>query len=190
MRRATALGALIVPLLAATAVAAPKPAKVCQLLTDPSGDTGFAQVSAPVESPSLDILSADIASSAKTLAGVVRVRSLRGDAATTVGRQYVLYFYVGEAEWRLTGKRVTGSGDSFTLHAPGTTAAGVAIDGRFDDTTNAVFFSVPRKAVPELKNFKSTGLRAVASISPPGTALDTAQSTKPYVDQTPSCLSA
>ena len=190
MRRATALGVLIVPLLAATAVAAPKPSKVCQLLTDPSGDTGLPQASAPIEAPSLDILSADIASSAKTLAGVIRVRSLRDDPTTTVGAQYILYFYVGEAEWRLTGKRQNGSNDVFTLRPPGTGASDSPIDGKFDTATNAIYFSVPRKAVPELKNFKVTGLRSVASVSPPGTALDSAEGNKAYVDLTPSCLPA
>ena len=190
MRRTTVLAVLAVPLLAATASAAPpKPVKVCQLLTDPANDTGIQQAPVPIDAPSLDIVSADIASSAKTLVGAIRVRALRSDTMTTTGAQYMLYFTVGEAEWRFSARRRADTADSFDIRPPGATAD-TAIGGSFDATTNAIYFTVPRKAVPELKNLKVTALRVTAAVNPPGTAFDSATGSKPYVDLQPSCLAA
>lgn len=192
MRRPTVLAALAVPLLATAAAAAPaKPAKVCQMLTDRSGDTGagFDPAYVPVPSSALDILSADVASSAKAIAGAVRVRALQSDAVTATGAQYMLYFRVGEAEWRMSARRRADMADSFGILPPGA-SFDIPISGSFDSATNSVYFSVPRKVVPELKSFKVSGLRVSAAVNPPGTALDSAVGTRPYTDLQPSCLAA
>lgn len=79
--------------LAGGAVAAPAKAKakpVCNLVTDAGGDTFLvrSQDTAGAYGPqedSLDILSADVATDAKTLTGVFRLKSLAAAAGTSPG---------------------------------------------------------------------------------------------------------
>lgn len=90
-RPALALALLPALLVGGAATAAPAKAKpVCNLVVDPQDDTFLlrSQDGAGTYGPqenTADILSADVASDAKTLTGVIRVKSLAAAAATSPG---------------------------------------------------------------------------------------------------------
>jgi hypothetical protein len=71
---------------------AKKPKPVCNLLVDDKGDAGFA---APANDPSLDVLSADIASDGKKITGAIRLAGAPSgvDPLAPSGRTYHLEFY-------------------------------------------------------------------------------------------------
>jgi len=78
-------------LLPASAVTRPKPKPrppVCNLLTDPTDQTG---------SPALDIVSADVATGRKSLTWVIRVANLSStaDPTTRAGRQWTFTYTIG-----------------------------------------------------------------------------------------------
>jgi hypothetical protein len=91
--RLAVTGSLVLSCLAAGgAVAAPaKPKPVCNLVTDAKDDTFLARAQDTAGGPygpqedAADIVSADVATDAKTLTGVVRVKSLAAAAATSPG---------------------------------------------------------------------------------------------------------
>ena len=73
---------------AVTTKPAPKP--VCNLVVDKAGD---ASVLGPDPSDaSLDILSADVASHAKYLTAVLRIRNLAASSLAATGRNYYVQF--------------------------------------------------------------------------------------------------
>lgn len=90
--------------LAGSAIAAPKPAPkpkpVCNLLTDPAGDTFAARSQETAGQPgpqedTLDILSVDVASNATTIAGVVRVKKVAKSGQTSPsGNGYAVDFFL------------------------------------------------------------------------------------------------
>ena len=91
---------LCVPAIAAHATVTKKhrPKPVCKLVTDRSGDakgTGTA-LTTPSSDANLDIISADVATNATTLTGVVRVSKLAtSDSTAPAGWQYQVVFSVG-----------------------------------------------------------------------------------------------
>lgn len=86
LRPALVLSAAAVLAATGVAAAAPAPKPVCNLITDATGD-----VTAP--SANLDIVSADIATDAKRITGVVRVARLaNGDGTAPTGVAYNFRF--------------------------------------------------------------------------------------------------
>ncbi|MBC7373347.1 MAG: hypothetical protein H7323_05090 [Frankiales bacterium] len=85
-RLALALALAVTGVTAFGASAAPAPKPVCNLITDPTGDV-------TVPSANLDIVSADIASDARRLTGVIRVSKLAtSDGTAPTGVAYSFYF--------------------------------------------------------------------------------------------------
>lgn len=86
--------ALVVSVTAAGAAGAatkPKPKPVCNLLTDDKADASF--LGAAPNDANLDIVSADVASDAKTVTAVLRLASFsETDAQAPLGRGYYLLF--------------------------------------------------------------------------------------------------
>jgi len=74
--------------------AKPQPKPVCNLITDPADDSGPAgHAGGPTYDPSLDIISADVATNATTLTGVIRVKQLtKSDSTWPFGREWQLHF--------------------------------------------------------------------------------------------------
>jgi hypothetical protein len=81
---------------AAAAVTKPKPKPVCNLITDGPGD---ASLQAPIPSDdSLDVVSGDLASDAKNVTAVIRVKDLGATSpAALTGRNYYFLFSVPTA---------------------------------------------------------------------------------------------
>jgi hypothetical protein len=75
---------------AGVAAAAPKAKPVCNLIVDAKGDAAYSQVSG---TDGDDIVSADVASNATTITGVVRVAALATpDPQAPLGRNYTVLF--------------------------------------------------------------------------------------------------
>lgn len=97
--------AAAVALLALTPAALAAP-KACRLVTDPAGDgRATGHTSTPYtddvyDSTDLDILSADVATDAKNITAVVRLKTLRAeDPDSPTGRSWDLWFVVGEQRY-------------------------------------------------------------------------------------------
>lgn len=213
--RLIAVAGLVLAVATSTvAVAAPKAASktapLCKLVVDPPNDLlsgafldpRLAPVGRPYD-PALDILSADVASDANTLTGVIRVAKLTvGDPLAPTGRIYRL-------EWKVrsTGQggylvaQITPTGNLFQLGS-GT--------GVVDTVKNEVRISVPISRLIDSAAFGQPGqallnLNAITDLAYPvvpvagaqqmpigltliggdGTALTGA---KPYPLGAPSCV--
>lgn len=112
LRTAAALGVVTAIATAGVAQAAPKKpaaAPVCNLVTDAEGDSTGG-------SSNLDIVSGDVASDAKSLTGVIRVKKLTdsdGTAPTGVGYQVRFTLPGRELPMYLLASNELGSGSAF-----------------------------------------------------------------------------
>lgn len=200
--------ALAVVLVAAGAPAAAAKAKpVCQLVTDATGDATLAD--GTPNRAALDIVSADVATGARNLVGVVRLASVATDPTLATGVTYRLSWTAGGVpqEFRLA---VFSDGTRVVLFDPNAVGGqtGDEIDAKavVDSATSSITWTLPRKANKVLakKGTKFSGLSVSAnapfnlktpSASPvtftgqmsflPG---DTASSGKTYTDLAPSCV--
>lgn len=92
------IGALAVPCIGAQAAARPKVKPVCNLVVDDKGDPyGVRQApDATVPDDALDVLSADVATNAKTMTVVLRLAKLSTPPTTSpAGATYQMTFNVG-----------------------------------------------------------------------------------------------
>jgi hypothetical protein len=180
----------------AFAKSAPKP--VCNIITDAEGDAhrrplpAVSQVTI-FESPALDILSADIASGAKTVSVVIRMKTtdVSTDPYAPLGYAWSFTFKIGPNQYAVQRKRAVSSSGSATYTdtlssdgTPGALPAGtkVAMDG------TSYSWVLPRGAFPGLKkkHVSFSNLQVTAAVG--GSNADAAGALKPYADRTPSCL--
>lgn len=86
--------------LAGSAGAAVKKPPVCNLVTDPAGDAnGFVVTGTPLPSDDfLDIVSADIASDAKNLTAVIRLKAVGADSTAPTGGTVYFNFTIGDSK--------------------------------------------------------------------------------------------
>jgi hypothetical protein len=209
---AVALGASVI--LAGAAVAAPKAQPVCNLVEDAKDDTfalryqetihdlGGPGLYGPAE-PALDIVSADVATDAKTITAVLRLNKLAKTASSAPGGlSYRVQFSApGESDENMyLSASTTGTADTF---AAGTRAITANLStkltdatGIFDVTKNEIRISVP------LATFAAQGVKAgvplsfagldqtSARLTPTGTSsfADVALSDKTYKVGAPSCV--
>jgi hypothetical protein len=180
-------GSLVGAGVSQAAVKKPKP--VCNLVTDAAGDGSF--VATP-NSPALDVLSADLASSSKAITAVVRVASLASDPFTMQGKEYKFLFTVGGVQHYFRVQSAPGLGDSFDYGdvVGGSSTSGGTADGAYDPATNSVRFSVPKSTFPDLKGKTATDLiaRSYISLGAVYEQADEGTSTKTYKDLTASCV--
>lgn len=189
----------------------PKPLKpVCNLVTDESGDATFQP---PLPTPSddaLDIVSGDIATNAKTLTGVVRVKALGGTSPSQfTGQTYYLQFNVpGFANPLYVGYQFDQTaalfqyGDLETTQGQGIYTPKGNATGVVDTVKNEIRISVPITDLASLARVKPgmklTGIQALTfqNVGVPNAAGgggllgggDTADGTKAYVAGYPSCV--
>lgn len=175
---------------------------VCKLVTDPQGDSGtfaaFGQTPASAYDPSLDIVSADIASDAKNLTAVIRVKQLTPNTSSSPDTNSPL-----GREWRFS---VVIGGHSYGLAAfdgplgPNFTTGIGAIDPahneiRITEPLSSMPFAMPKGTVMNnitliaystLQLDSAAGFGDATPISTEDTAASKA-STK-YLAGTPSCV--
>jgi hypothetical protein len=201
---AVALAATAVALAGAPALAAPaKPAPAkptCRLVIDDAGDA----VIGVENRDSIDILSADVASGAKNVVGVLRIASLGSDPALSAGASYSLSWRLGSVTQSFSSVRYS-DGSVDTTFDPNT-EFGASGDERpvaalLDTASGTITWTVPRKSNPALKGsgMKFTGLSAVTqasfniraeTVTTSGSFLggDEASTGKSYVDRSPTCV--
>jgi len=192
-----ALACLAGGVTAHAAVAKP----VCNLVTDPAGD---ASVQAPLPSDdSLDILSGDVASNAKNVTTVMRLKNLSATSpvAQTGRNYYALFSIPGSANPVYFSLEEDATGQSFNWGDLEPGAGGVGTYTRKGDATgvvdtakNEIRVTVPvsdlsalGKAKPGTKitdlNFSTTAVLGVLVSD-----VDTADGSKSYVAGTASCV--
>lgn len=191
-----ALAAALVLTVACTGLASAaskKPAAkpVCNLVTDPKGDGSF--IATP-NSKALDVVSADIATGAKTVTAVIRVDGMGSDPQTTLGVEYKINFTVGGMSQFLRYQRSTGLGETYDYgDQSGTNAGSVSkgtADGAIDTAKGTITISAPKSEFAGLKGGTATAIvaKSYLSLGALFETADTATGTTPYKDLTPSCV--
>lgn len=171
--------------------AAPKPKPLCKLIVDAEGDGRSVAVNA-ISSPSLDIVSGDVATGKKNIVGVLRLKTTdTSDLAPKLGARWVLLFTVSGTKYTLTRSLSSGTNGQFTW---GMTAGGENVDvskiapPKVDATS--ITWTVPRSTVSGLKKSKQKLDELAGSTKVGGTNADSAPSDKFYPDLHPSCVKA
>ena len=182
----------------------PKPPAppVCNQIVDPKGDATAGVISSDNE-PSWDVVSADIATDAKTLTTVIRVDKLaKSTSSDPLGSQWRFDFFVGETNL-YTQATSTPFGDRFVVGYTDSTSHAIANSGAtgvFDEAKNEVRVSAPLSAFDAQAKItpggKLTQLGAsagdyvnTAGGSPSGSfQADDAAGSKPYATGTPTCV--
>lgn len=191
--------------LAGGATAAPAKA-VCNLMSDPKGDASF--LDTLPNDPSLDIVSADVATDARTLTGVLRVDAFSAVSPTSpLGRGYYVLFNAPKAEFPIyLNVQITPDVTRYAWGTRETLASGNGsyvrkgeATGVIDAASSELRVSVPLKDVAAVAKLtpgtKLTALTA-STTSLIGTSrtpslvatVDDAAGTKPYVVGTRSCV--
>lgn len=157
LRTALALSAAASVLLAGGATAAPgKPS--CNLITDPAGDT-----TGP--STALDIVSGDVASTAKTFTAVIRLVALaESDLSSPTGIAWGMRFTSPRSElpYYLLATKFQGSDVEFTYgQVDGTTLEELGVgSGKVDLAKKEVRIHAPAKALGLKPGMTLTALQA------------------------------
>ncbi len=177
----------------------------CNLMTDVKGDATDIAVGVDVgpNSPSLDILSADIATDAKNLTAVLRVDKLStSDSTSPLGQTWYVYFTGSGPELYVTAL-LTPTGESYSAGYTDTTRMSLgAATGIIDVDKNEIRITAPLSLFdaqsPIKKGSKLTGLNALTQryvgVSAAGNSrgatltADTADGGKNYVAGAPSCV--
>lgn len=202
MRRLIAVAAAACMLSALPAQAAtkpkPKPKKPsCKLVLDAEKDAGaLSNPNGATYDPALDVMSADVASNAKFLTWVIRVKKLtKSDTMSPVGQRFTTSFTVGTSSVPLN---VNIDAQGHVFFPPG------AVNTFFDEGKSEIRFTMPMSVLPQalpagtiMRNFQvstatSVGLDPATfpsggiPLSPVDTALSS--STTSYVAGWPSCV--
>jgi hypothetical protein len=190
--------------LTAAADAAPKKKPVppvCMQVVDQSGDGKAYGVS---DSPSLDILSGDIATGARNLVVAMRLSSLERDQLQVTGTSYLFTFTVSGVK-QSVAYHLYATGEAIGRYdaAAGTGSVTEEVDVPVvaDPVTKTITWTVPRKLVAELKKpgakFSELSLKAWSAVNQKTSSGegrsqlgsgDTAESVKTYTDFAPTCL--
>lgn len=197
-----ALASSLLGVGAAHAVTKPKPKPVCNLITDGSGD---ASLQAPIPSDdSLDIVSGDLASDAKNVTAVIRLKDLAATSpAELTGRNYYFLFSVPTAVnpiYFSYESDATGETGNFGALVPDD-ATGVGTYTRSGEATaslvpakNEIHLSVPVSALSGLGKVKPGAKVTGMTISTTAVLgvlvadIDTAEAAKSYKAGALSCV--
>ncbi|HUR14124.1 MAG TPA: hypothetical protein VM097_06490 [Mycobacteriales bacterium] len=207
--------ALVASVTAATAATAatrprPKPLKpVCNVVVDPAGDAS-PQPPAPSDD-SFDVLSADIASDAKNVTAVIRMKNVSSTGLGQLGRDVQMTFDLVGAEAKVwigyTGSSYGGDAFQYGLIGMGdagsTSPTGDAV-GKIDAAKNEIRMTVPvadLNGLGKIKPGAKVSSIAVTASQLVGVApnpsgvyafnsftVDDAAAVKPYIAGYPSCV--
>lgn len=153
------IGTAVVPLVLLAAPAQAGRRHACHLISDQRGDgqPTIAPSGAP-NSPSLDLLSADLVSNTQRITAVIGLASLTADPLTAPGAEYKLTFVVKAVQHYLRVQTKPGIGPAYDFGDVEQTAPTVQTSnsrgpatGHLDTMTGTVVISVPRSAFPDLR---------------------------------------
>jgi hypothetical protein len=206
---AVALIASVTAAGAAGAATKPKPKPVCNLVLDPAGD---ASLQAPLPSDdALDILSADVASNAKSFTAVLRMKNVSASGASQLGHDVQISFDLAGADAPVWIGYTTSAygGDAFQYGLIGKGTGGATsptgkATGVVDKAKNEIRMTVPvadLNALGKVKpGAKVSNLAVMASqlvgVAPNATgvyafgseSVDDAAGRKSYIAGYPSCV--
>ncbi|MDX6197655.1 MAG: hypothetical protein QOJ79_806 [Actinomycetota bacterium] len=223
LRPALVTGLVLTVALTGIASAATKKAAVtpvCNLLTDAAGDGNGIDPGSPVPAQSggpsndaVDILSADVASDAKNITGVLRVKKLAATSSSApTGMTWSVAFTVDTTTFSLAAHSdPTGAITYDAAHsAPGVNSLyGPGVTGVFDTAKSELRISAPRELFAKESDLKpGTKLTGLSANAGPEVAIpdkagafgggailegalyyaDTASGGKDYLAGTPSCV--
>jgi hypothetical protein len=191
---------------AGAASAATKPKPVCNLVTDAQGDAnGFVVTDTGLPVPPsddyLDIVSADIASDAKTVTAALRLKAVGADSMAPTGSTYYFNFTISGTQVFLTAKTDgtawTYSFGDFTGDAGGRNTLGDAT-GVIDAAKKEIRITASTKAWPDaiktgktkLAGFNALAQRFIGTDLTGGATptADEASSSKAYLAGASSCV--
>lgn len=162
---------------AADAAPKKKPAPVCNMVKDGTGDTNNNLQGAPLfpADPGLDIVGGDVASNTKNITAVIRLAAAPGQATIYVKRYIAEFRVAGQANPMVLAAAVSATGTTYSFGWVGTTTtgsgynyAGTAITGTIVDkviTITAPLAVVAGQAElgPVKKGAKVSALRITAN---------------------------
>lgn len=200
-----ALAASLAAVGVAGAATRPKPKPVCNLLTDAAGDANSFLVAnpglpVPPSDDYLDVLSGDIATDARTLTAVLRMKAVGSDATAPTGSTVYFNFFVGDAQYFVNAV-LDGSGGATYNYGDftgtsGRKTLGVAT-GFIDPAKKEIHISVPVSAFPasiksgtKITQLTALGQRFFGTAAAGGLTptADEAASAKTYVAGSLSCV--
>jgi hypothetical protein len=201
-----ALAVLLATSVVAGGAAMAKPAPSCNLMLDDKGDAQF--LGAAPNDANLDIVSADIASDAKTVTAVLRLAAFSEvDPQSPLGRGYYVLFNAAGSEFPIYfNMQITPDVTSFRWGDLETLATGNGsyvkkgdATGVIDAAKGEIHISVPvsdvksiAKVAPGAKlSNVAANATAVLGTSVSGglvSTVDDATSSKPYIAGSPSCV--
>ena len=173
---------------AAPAFAKARPKPVCNLLVDPEGDGKSTVGGDVIKSPALDIIGGDVATGAKTVVAVLRVKttSTSGDNVALMGMRWSLNTSINGKDYTFTVSRSFGPTDG---RNPSVSNMANGVLPVLTIQPNAYVFTVDRKGFDTLKPGGKILVKSAGSGVGFNNA-DGATSLKTYVDRTPSCVRA
>lgn len=201
-----ALAASLPLALTAEAATRPKPKPVCKLVVDATSDASF--LGAAPNDANLDIVSADVASNAKTITAVLRLASFaETDPQAPLGRGYYLTFNAPGSEFPLYFnfqitpdlKRFTWGSQEVLATGNGSYVKKGDATGVLDAAKGEIRISAPVSAVSAIANVKpgaklssltasSTMVLGTSATGGLVSTVDEAEGAKSYVAGYPSCV--
>jgi hypothetical protein len=179
---------------AANAASRPKPKTLCNMFTDVAGDGTWDFGSPAVKSDALDILGGDIATGAKELVAVLRVKTTANDADTfreTLGYEWLMSGVAGGTRYTFAVRRGLGPSAPYiwTVTVGDTTLGSDAYTFKINPTSFE--WHLTRAKVKAMARPKLTWGSWSASTSALSSSADQAENSKnKYPDRAPSCVKA
>jgi hypothetical protein len=164
----------------------PTAPKACNLMTDVAGDGDWNNASMLVKSKNLDIVSGDVATTAKDFYAVLRLSdfTFANDNWATLGYRWMFGSVGGGARYDFEYRR----GGTGTINSSAT-IGGQAVPYSVKVIGNAIVWKVPRAGIAALArpNLVWSGFGGNSQVLS-STADDASDSGKKYKDRQPSCI--
>lgn len=171
--------------------AAPANALVCPMLADATGDAGA--FAGPIYSSNVDIVSADLASGATTVAGQLRVADLTPNLLGSLAPRWDLRWQINGTDYMAQVRRVVAVNTYVGEFYVENVSAG-PVPFTIDEANDTISWSIPRTLIADLATPGGTftAIKAVTFTLPSvaNSASDVGTTTETYVDQTAGCISA
>jgi hypothetical protein len=188
------------------AVASPKAAPSCNLMVDDKGDAQF--LGAAPNNPNQDIVSADIASDAKTVTAVLRLASFAAtDPQSPLGRGYYVLFNAPGSDFPIYfnmqitpdltryawgDREVLATGNGSYVKKGDATGVIDTAKGEIRISAPVADVNAVGKVKPgsKLTNINASATTVIGTSATGGlvSTVDDAASTKPYIAGSPSCV--
>lgn len=166
------------------------PAPVCPMLSDATGDSRTFGL--PAYSPTVDIVSADIASGPTNVHVQLRLASIEDDLAADMAPRWDVAWSINNTDYMVQLRQVLVFGTYVgEFYVEQVSAGPVAFT--VDLATDTITWTIPRTLLPDLATPGGTFTQVKSvtwTLPSAGRSADSATTTETYVDQTVGCISA